>query len=131
MPRHSSPSSPASGDLILGKGTYIRRMKPWNTGRSYVFGKRHIYANKGSWTLAMKRRFGDLCMRCGWQEATVDSHHIISKAAGGLFTLDNGVLLCPNCHRIAHAHRFSNTELQAIKDAVTPINPVITRIATC
>lgn len=35
-------------------------------------------------------------------EARCDVHHRVPKAHGGLHTLANAVVLCPNCHRIEH-----------------------------
>ncbi|WP_408509611.1 HNH endonuclease signature motif containing protein [Paraburkholderia sediminicola] len=39
---------------------------------------------------------------CGWDKAGCDSHHRIPKAQGGAHTIENGMVLCPNCHRIEH-----------------------------
>lgn len=98
---------------------------PWNLGKSYVIASRAIYANKGSWNMAMKRLFLDRCMRCGWDEAPCDVHHIIPKASGGAYTLDNGVILCPNCHRLTHTGRVHPDDLRLLRDAAQPINVAV------
>ncbi|NCQ35041.1 HNH endonuclease [bacterium] len=41
-------------------------------------------------------------MSCGWDKARCDAHHREPKAKGGKHTIQNGMVLCPNCHRIAH-----------------------------
>ena len=45
---------------------------------------------------------GNKCERCGWAEARCDVHHITPRAEGGKNFVSNGVVLCPNCHRVAH-----------------------------
>src|ERR1051325_7049109 len=40
-----------------------------------------------------------VCSNCGWNEAPCDRHRI-RKEAG--YTQLNVVVLCPNCHRLAH-----------------------------
>lgn len=92
-----------------------KREAPWNKGKTYIMAKRSVYANKGAWTLALKRLFGDRCMRCGWEDAPCDSHHILPKSNGGRFTIDNGVILCPNCHRLVSMNRISTEELLALR----------------
>lgn len=43
------------------------------------------------------------CFKCGWNEAACDVHHIIPKKVGGTDDHENLTVLCPNCHRVAHA----------------------------
>jgi hypothetical protein len=88
---------------------------PWNKGRSYVIRKRTVYANKSSWNKAMRRLYPNRCMRCGWDEAGCDTHHIVARRDGGLYTLENGIILCPNCHRLANLGKVSADELRAVK----------------
>lgn len=61
-----------------------------------IFGTRHAWAN------AVRRAKGSACERCGWNEARCDVHHKQPKARGGLHTIANGEILCPNCHRKEH-----------------------------
>lgn len=98
---------------------------PWNKGKSYVFTKRAVYANQSSWMRALRRVFGDRCMRCGWAEAPCDAHHIVERASGGIHTLENGVIICPNCHRLAHVGKLDADALRAIRQAATEINPSV------
>lgn len=37
------------------------------------------------------------CRLCGWDKSFCDRHRLI---AGGKYTKDNVIPLCPNCHRI-------------------------------
>lgn len=48
------------------------------------------------------RHYGPACERCGWNAARCDVHHRKPKGAGGLHTLENAIVLCPNCHRVEH-----------------------------
>lgn len=87
----------------------------WNKGKSYTFSKRIVYARKNSWNLAMRRMFGSSCMICNWDEAPCDTHHILPKREGGQMTLENGIILCPNCHRMADFNVITREELLEIK----------------
>ena len=75
----------------------------WNEGKSYaILDGEHCYKNRAAWSKAVIRHYGNTCMRCGWDEARCDAHHIVPKAQGGLNTIANGKVLCPNCHRVEH-----------------------------
>jgi len=39
------------------------------------------------------------CVVCGWNLTPNDRHRLV---AGGAYSIDNVVLLCPNHHRLAH-----------------------------
>lgn len=75
----------------------------WNEGRSYAIndGER-CYKTRHGWAKAVMRALGNSCERCGWDKARCDVHHRIPKAQGGKHTIANGVVLCPNCHRVEH-----------------------------
>lgn len=75
----------------------------WNEGKSYaILDGEHCYKGRAGWSKAVIRHYGNKCMRCDWDEARCDAHHIIPKAEGGLNTIANGKVLCPNCHRVEH-----------------------------
>lgn len=75
----------------------------WNDGMSYsIQSGNRCYRTRHSWAKAVIRHYGNKCQRCGWDEARCDAHHRDPKASGGLHTIDNGIVLCPNCHRIEH-----------------------------
>ena len=75
----------------------------WNEGKSYAIRNgEHCYKTRHAWAKAALRHYGNKCERCGWAEARCDVHHRHAKAKGGLHTLSNAIVLCPNCHRIAH-----------------------------
>lgn len=76
--------------------------------------------SKSTQTRAIRRLFGMACMRCGWNEATTDTHHIRQKSAGGSHALSNLLILCPNCHRLAHEGKVTLEELRAIRTRFTP-----------
>jgi len=92
-----------------------RPAQVWNKGKTYIHSSKEEYANKGSWNKAMRRLHPDKCMRCGWSEAPCDTHHIIPKESGGKYSISNGIILCPNCHRLANFGILSVDELKAIK----------------
>jgi hypothetical protein len=53
------------------------------------------------WKNALIRVYGYRCQVCGYDKV-VDAHHIIPVSMGGKSTLENGILLCPNCHAEEH-----------------------------
>lgn len=75
----------------------------WNDGKSYaILSGEHCYKTRHAWAKAAIRHYGNKCEKCGWDKARCDVHHRHAKADGGLHTLSNAVVLCPNCHRIQH-----------------------------
>ncbi len=61
-----------------------------------------------------KEHLFDNCCLCGWADSTVDLAHIISKASGGQYELDNIVPLCPNCHRLFDSNNLMAHQLEKI-----------------
>jgi 5-methylcytosine-specific restriction endonuclease McrA len=68
--------------------------------------------------------FTQACMCCGWDKGPCDTHHILPKSQGGQYTLENGIILCPNCHRLAGCGLISPQELRSIRDQAVPRIPV-------
>lgn len=85
----------------------MKPIVPWNKGKTYIHKSKGIYANKGAWNMAMRRVYSDKCMVCGWGESSCDTHHIIPKSQGGEYSIENGIILCPNCHRLADYGKLS------------------------
>jgi len=42
------------------------------------------------------------CQFCGWDKAFCDRHRIVEGKNGGVYSKENVVSLCPNCHRLIH-----------------------------
>lgn len=75
----------------------------WNEGKSYsIQSGDKCYRTRHSWAKAALRHHGNRCERCGWDKARCDVHHRKPKANGGLHTIANAIVLCPNCHRVEH-----------------------------
>jgi hypothetical protein len=76
---------------------------PWNEAKSYAIKDGvHCYRTRHAWAKAVVRRYGNACQICGWNKARCDAHHRIPKSRGGAHTIENGIVLCPNCHRVEH-----------------------------
>lgn len=60
------------------------------------------------------KRAGLNCSICGWDEDSLDIHHIQLRSKGGTNELSNLVCLCPNCHRKAHSRKISIDRLQQV-----------------
>jgi HNH endonuclease len=76
---------------------------PWNEGKSYaILEGEHVYKTRHAWSKAVVRHYGNQCEKCGWADARCDAHHRVPKGQGGKHTIANGIVLCPNHHRIEH-----------------------------
>lgn len=87
------------------KVTAVTKKKPqtWNDSMSYsIKNGTHCYKTRHSWAKAAIRQYGNKCQLCGWDKARCDVHHKTMKSIGGPHTLENAIVLCPNCHRIEH-----------------------------
>ena len=77
-------------------------------GKSYsIRHGKHCYKTRHGWAKAAIREYGNKCDQCGWDAARCDVHHRVPKSLGGLHTLDNAIVLCPNCHRVIHENAGS------------------------
>ncbi|MFA5299168.1 MAG: HNH endonuclease signature motif containing protein [Lutibacter sp.] len=65
------------------------------------------------------------CSICGWDEARCDSHHIISRENGGKDTLDNLIIVCPNCHRLIHIKKKYSIEFLKTKNVTTLLDKIV------
>lgn len=82
---------------------YLTTRVPWNKGRQYTTkADSEVYSNKAAWAKAVMRVKENKCEYCGWSLARCDVHHKVPRSAGGLNTIENALVLCPNCHRVEH-----------------------------
>lgn len=81
----------------------------WNKGIKYqAKSDSEHYRSKKAWHNAAIKRYGNKCQNCGWNEASCDVHHRVPRSSGGENTIDNAVVLCPNCHRVEHSRSENN-----------------------
>lgn len=81
----------------------VRAGGPWNRGKSYqIRTHEEEYRSLAAWRIAACKHHGAACQSCGWNKASCDVHHKVPRSSGGLNTIANAVVLCPNCHRVAH-----------------------------
>jgi 5-methylcytosine-specific restriction endonuclease McrA len=102
------PGGTRSCGCLRSKASADRRLKDgsWNEGKSYsIGGGSHCYKTRRGWSKAAIGHYGNQCERCGWNAARCDVHHRMPKSKGGLHTLENAIVLCPNCHRVEHEGR--------------------------
>ena len=66
----------------------------------------------GDFTEKARRLLGEKCEICGYDKFVV-VHYIVSKKDGGLDTLSNVIMLCPNHHKEAQHDLISKDELYA------------------
>ena len=70
------------------------------TERKRVIAETVRYIRNYLFTQAIKRIYTN-CAICGYQyDFNLDAAHIVPVAEGGTDTYDNGLGLCPNCHRM-------------------------------
>ncbi len=65
--------------------------------------ERRIFTRKQKQVMAERQDYS--CGRCGnsfWRESlsVVEAHHIWPFSKGGITKVSNGVVLCPECHKI-------------------------------
>lgn len=99
------------GETKVCEGTKLRRGRYYSCGckrrrrDTGQLGARGIeYKDESHFARVAKEFYGDHCELCGWCECTCDVHHRKPLARGGRNTIENAIVLCPNCHRIAHKH---------------------------
>jgi hypothetical protein len=86
----------------IGLTKKYRTVTP-NKGRRYTIkAPDHVFASRHAWAEAVKLARGDACEVCGWNETACDAHHLVPRERGGLNTVTNSIVLCPNHHRLAH-----------------------------
>lgn len=91
------------------------------------FAGRRNETNNGRWRggkwkfIREKVRIRDAgrCVICGFSMA-IDVHHITPKSEGGADTMENGITLCPNHHRLAHSGLISLESYRRGEDPTQP-----------
>lgn len=76
-----------------------------NCGANYfvpVSGKR-TSTQLHKWSLAVRRRDGFMCRKCGSREK-LNAHHVkpFADFPGLRFNINNGITLCEDCHKKEH-----------------------------
>lgn len=67
--------------------------------------KKRIEQADAVWRWIVKERGAGRCQYNGCSNRGEEAHHIFSRRNMSVrFDPDNGILLCPACHRYAHAH---------------------------
>ena len=117
-----TPASKAASIERFRGFAYTPGATPWNKGLRYRSAAVSEYATRSAWRKALTTVYPDRCMVDGWVASKADAHHIIPRARGGRNTMENGVLLCPNCHRLAHDGCLSTEVLQEAKKAAPRLN---------
>jgi hypothetical protein len=79
----------ANKGLVNGVPRYDLHCEKHRRGRFKVAVKPTVRLNKTK------------CSVCGWK-GPCDSHRILRGKDGGRYTAGNVIVVCPNCHRLAH-----------------------------
>jgi hypothetical protein len=86
-------------------GTYSWRIRCWTHERDKTPYPGQPPAReknkKGSMFRVLASELG-ACVKCGWDKVSCDKHRLVPGCQGGKYEKDNIVMLCPNCHRMAH-----------------------------
>lgn len=86
--------------------------------------------NRTTFAEVARLYYGDCCHECGWNAGNCEVHHIMPKSAGGKNTINNAVVLCPNCHSLKHYNKnkretkIKNNELIEILNRLRPLEDV-------
>lgn len=60
------------------------------------------------------------CCICGWDEESIDIHHIIPRRMGGTDLHDNLTPLCPNHHRLADRQKINSDKFVTLTTLLGP-----------
>lgn len=69
-------------------------------------------------TAKLIKRLNLKCCICGWNEASLDIHHIIPKKQGGGDEHSNLTAVCPNHHRLVHAGKMDKNKFTTLEEAL-------------
>jgi hypothetical protein len=97
-----------------------KKYRTWapNKGKRYTIKlPDHVFASRAAWAAAVKLARGDACEICGWNETVCDAHHLVPRKSGGLNTVKNSIVLCPNHHRLAHNNAGLSLKTEAHSDS--------------
>ena len=64
----------------------------------------------------IRKRANDCCCICEQKSISLEVHHIVSEAEGGLDTEDNAAPLCPSCHSDYGANQEKRLRIREIRD---------------
>lgn len=99
--------------------TFLEEMEESNDILNYEIKDRN------AWTYICKMYYGETCVLCGWNKGNCDVHHRIPVFKGGKNTINNGIVLCPNCHRLQHIRhrppRYSQVTLDKLNSLFNKI----------
>lgn len=70
------------------------------------------------------KKFKINCAICGWDKTRCDLHHIIEREKGGKDTLDNLIVVCPNCHRLIHEKNEYSIEFLKNKSVAKALDKI-------
>lgn len=65
--------------------------------KKYLYGE--VKKHKAWVRTQAIKEYGDGCELCGYR-ISVETHHIIPKHQGGPHTINNLIVVCPNCHSL-------------------------------
>lgn len=76
---------------------------------------------------------GYCCTICGWTIEGTETgacaiHHITPIGKGGEDSIDNVVVLCPNCHALADAGLITQAQLHGLVDVARNTRPDLSQI---
>lgn len=99
--------SPEEQSILVGKGTKFK----------YKGLEITSIAECSSRTITkILKRMDVGCTRCGWNESTCDIHHINGRKIEDPHNHKNLIILCPNCHRLAHNKKIEVSEYKTVFD---------------
>lgn len=64
----------------------------------------------------LNRANKNICSVCEWDKDSCDIHHIVPRHKGGTNELSNLIVLCPNCHRMAHSNKLDFNGFKSLVD---------------
>ena len=126
----SQPTEEAKKKTSMALKEYYRINKPRSSGIEHA--KKVGASTKGKYkkevnslldlskrtTAKLIKRLNLKCCICGWNEASLDIHHIVPRKEGGSDNHNNLTAICPNHHRLAHAGKIDRSKFVTLEEVL-------------
>ncbi len=96
-----------AGVTLRKNSEYIAEDRTWVwKGMSSLLDRKRFSKYHQRWSKAVRERDGHACKDCGKKSGRLHAHHIVPLevclGSSLEFDVDNGVTLCPKCHKKRH-----------------------------
>ncbi len=96
-----------AGIVLRKNSDYTAEKRTWAwKGKSTLLDRKRFSQHHQRWSKAVRERDGNVCKDCNRTSGRLHAHHIVPLEvcldSSLEFDVDNGVTLCPKCHKKRH-----------------------------